>query len=164
MQKCGYCERSLCACHLGFSVSYRHIAHRSFRFTSKSVLSNTLYQSSAMSRYTREYGRTSSWNSKESAPLSKHNARNSHSEWSKRGTRGNPALTEVHGHLTAALFAEMQDARGSASFENSETRGGPVTLPAATKLTWKLRMKFLSCRSSAGIQSERFRTCGRDRC
>ena len=30
-------------------------------------------------------------------------------------------LTGVHGHLTAALLAEMQDVRGSASFENSET-------------------------------------------
>ena len=30
-------------------------------------------------------------------------------------------LTGVHGHLTAALLAEMQNVRGSASFENSET-------------------------------------------
>ena len=30
-------------------------------------------------------------------------------------------LTGDHGHLTAALLAEMQDVRGSASFENSET-------------------------------------------
>ena len=30
-------------------------------------------------------------------------------------------LTGVHGHLTAALLAEMQDVWGSASFENSET-------------------------------------------
>ena len=30
-------------------------------------------------------------------------------------------LTGVHGHLTAALLAEMQDVRGSGSFENSET-------------------------------------------
>ena len=30
-------------------------------------------------------------------------------------------LTGVHGHLTAALLAEMQDVRGSASFENCET-------------------------------------------
>ena len=27
-------------------------------------------------------------------------------------------LTGVHGHLTAALLAEMQDVRGSASFVN----------------------------------------------
>ena len=30
-------------------------------------------------------------------------------------------LTGVHGHLTAALLAEMQDVRGSVRFENSET-------------------------------------------
>ena len=30
-------------------------------------------------------------------------------------------LTGVHGHLTAPLLAEMQEVRGSASFENSET-------------------------------------------
>ena len=30
-------------------------------------------------------------------------------------------LTGVHGHLTAALLAEVQDVRGSSSFENSET-------------------------------------------
>ena len=30
-------------------------------------------------------------------------------------------LTGVHGHLTVALLAEMQDVRGSASFEDSET-------------------------------------------
>ena len=30
-------------------------------------------------------------------------------------------LSGVHGHLTAALLAEIQDVRGSASFENSET-------------------------------------------
>ena len=30
-------------------------------------------------------------------------------------------LTGVHGHLTAALLAELQDVRESACFENSET-------------------------------------------
>ena len=30
-------------------------------------------------------------------------------------------LSGVHGHLTAAMLAEMQDVRGSASFEKSET-------------------------------------------
>ena len=30
-------------------------------------------------------------------------------------------LTVVHRHVTAALLAEMQDVRGSACFENSET-------------------------------------------
>ena len=30
-------------------------------------------------------------------------------------------LTGVHGHLTAALLADMQDVQGSACFENSET-------------------------------------------
>ena len=50
--------------------------------------------SSAMSQYTREYGRTSSWYDKEWAPSSKHNARNNFSGWSKRGTRGNPAEFE----------------------------------------------------------------------
>ena len=30
-------------------------------------------------------------------------------------------LTGVHGHVAAALLAEMQDVRGSASFENIET-------------------------------------------
>ena len=33
----------------------------------------------------------------------------------------NLTLTEVHGHPTAALLAEMQDVRRSACFENSET-------------------------------------------
>ena len=47
-----------------------------------------------MSRHTREYGRTSSLYNKEWAPPSKHNARNSYSGWSKRGTRGNPAEHE----------------------------------------------------------------------
>ena len=32
-----------------------------------------------------------------------------------------PTLTGVHGHVAAALLAEMQDVRGSACFENSET-------------------------------------------
>ena len=31
------------------------------------------------------------------------------------------ALTGVHGHVAAALLAEMQDVRGSACFENCET-------------------------------------------
>ena len=31
------------------------------------------------------------------------------------------SLTGVHGHVAAALLAEMQDVRGSACFENSET-------------------------------------------
>ena len=30
-------------------------------------------------------------------------------------------IVSVHGHLTTALLAEMQDVRGSTSFENSET-------------------------------------------
>ena len=47
-----------------------------------------------MSRYTREYGRTSSWYNKEWAPPTKQNARNNYSGWSKRGTRGNPAEYE----------------------------------------------------------------------
>ena len=40
-------------------------------------------------------------------------------------------LKGVHGHLTAALLAEMQDVRGSASFENCETefRQGGVEAP-----------------------------------
>ena len=37
-------------------------------------------------------------------------------------------LTRVHGHLTVAFLAEIQDVRGSSSFQNSETGfrcGGP---------------------------------------
>ena len=46
-----------------------------------------------MSRYAREYGRTSSWYNKECAPPTnkQQSARNSCSGWSKRSTRGNPA-------------------------------------------------------------------------
>ena len=36
-------------------------------------------------------------------------------------------LTGVHGHLTASFLAEMQDVRGSASFENSEDRNSGYT-------------------------------------
>ena len=36
-------------------------------------------------------------------------------------------MTRVHGHVAAALLAEMQDVQGSAPFEKCETRfgGGP---------------------------------------
>ena len=40
-------------------------------------------QSRPMSRYTREYGRTSSWYNKELAPHSKHHTQNSYSGWNK---------------------------------------------------------------------------------
>ena len=64
-------------------------------------------------------------------------------------------LTGVHGHLTAALLAEMQDVRGSASFENSETefrysrciRQGGVEAPVlwgrvANNVLWKAEEKW----------------------
>ena len=55
-------------------------------------------------------------------------------------------LTGVHGHPTAAVLAEMQDVRGSASFENSETefrysrciRQGGVEAP----VLWKAEEKW----------------------
>ena len=64
-------------------------------------------------------------------------------------------LTGVHGHLAAALPAEMQDVRGSASFENCETdfrysrcsRQGGVEAPVlwggriATNVLWKIEEK-----------------------
>ena len=64
-------------------------------------------------------------------------------------------LTGVHGHLTAALLAEMQDVRGSASFENCETefrcsrciRQGGVEAPVlwgriAKQVLWKAEEKW----------------------
>ena len=64
-------------------------------------------------------------------------------------------LSGVHGHLTAALLAEMQDVRGSASFENSETefrysrciRQGGVEAPVlwgrvAKDVLWKAEEKW----------------------
>ena len=64
-------------------------------------------------------------------------------------------LTGVHGHLTAALLAEMQDLRGSACFETSETefrysrctRQGGVEAPVlwgrvAKYVLWKAEGKW----------------------
>ena len=55
--------------------------------------------------------------------------------------------TRTGGHLTAALLAEMQDVRGSASFENCETelrysrciRQGDVEAP----VLWRLIAKYV---------------------
>ena len=44
-------------------------------------------------------------------------------------------LTDVHGHLTAALLSEMQDVRGSSCLENSETE--PNTCCGKQKETGK---------------------------
>ena len=44
-------------------------------------------------------------------------------------------LTGVHGHLTAALLVEMQDVRGSASFETSGRNSG--ILGASAKEGWR---------------------------
>ena len=72
---------SVYACLLGSSVSQRHVAHRPFRFTSNSVLSNTSSpQSTSVSLHRLQTNNKTRGNS--------------YFGWSKRGTRGNPAEDE----------------------------------------------------------------------
>ena len=152
-QSCGDCERCLCADILGFSASYRRIAHRPFRFTSK-VYCQTHLPFHLPCLDTRENtdgrlpGKTRSGPHLQSI------------------TRGTVTLGEVSEALAATPLNTRKDSI-------SGTRGGPVTLPEATKLTWRLRSKFLQesslrryercCGSSAGVRSERLRACGRDK-
>ena len=60
-----------------------------------------------MSRYTREYGRTSSWYNKEWAPPSKHYTKNSYSGWNKRCRRGYPS--EYEGRLNQWEEGKLSD-------------------------------------------------------
>ena len=79
-------------------------------------------------------------------------------------------LTRVHGHLTVALLAEIQDVRGSASFQNIETdfscsrciRQGGVEAPVlwgrvAKYVLWKAEEKWRarSWRLSFGGQHDK---------
>ena len=76
-------------------------------------------------------------------------------------------LTGVHGRLTAALLAEMQDTRGSACFENSETefrysrciRQGGVEAPllcgrVAKYVLWKAEERWKAKGWSFGGQHD----------
>ena len=71
----------------------------------------------------------------------------------------------MHGHLTAALLTEMQDVRGSPSFENSETefrysrsiRQGGVEAP----MMWGRVAKCVLCKAEEKWRAKGSRlSCG----